>query len=134
MRRSVALALGVFFLFALTGMAVKQESGDRKSLYYVCNCKDDCSCTTVSAQAGKCACGQELAAMHLLAIEKSSGVFCRCGAGCSCERDKKDPGKCGCGKPVKTVSLTESTFAPAARVANALRFRTSPENASAARI
>ncbi|NLT65100.1 MAG: hypothetical protein GXX84_00690 [Acidobacteria bacterium] len=106
MKRSVALALSVLFLFALTGMAVKQESGDHSSLYYVCNCKDDCSCTTVSARAGKCECGQELAAMHLLAIEKSSGVFCRCGTGCSCERDKNDPGKCGCGKPVKTVSLT----------------------------
>lgn len=103
MKKSLALALGVLFLFAVAGMAVKE---DAEGLYYVCNCKDDCSCKTVSAQPGKCGCGQALVPMHLLAVEKSSGVFCRCGSDCTCERNAKDPSKCGCGKPVKMVSLS----------------------------
>jgi len=93
-----ALAL-VLFVISMVGAA------DKDRAYYVCNCKDDCACNTVSKEPGKCKCGKELVAMHLLAIDKETGIFCRCGAECSCERSKTDPDKCGCGKPVKKVSL-----------------------------
>jgi hypothetical protein len=66
---------------------------------------DNCKCDYVSSKAGKCTCGTGLVAMHLLAIEKGSGVFCRCGDKCTCERAKDDPKKCGCGKSVKMVGL-----------------------------
>ncbi len=80
-------------------------AADQSKFYYVCNCQDNCKCDFVAAKAGKCKCGSELAAMHLLAIEKSNGIFCRCGKDCTCERSKEDPSKCGCGKSVKTVGL-----------------------------
>ncbi len=102
MRRLLVLTVAaclVFLLYAVVGAA------DKNKVYYVCNCKDDCACSTISKEPGNCKCGKELAAMHLLAIEKDAGIFCRCGADCSCERSKEDPGKCGCGKPVKKVSL-----------------------------
>ncbi len=97
----IALFAAVFVVVAL-GLAV---AADKSKVYYVCNCKDDCKCSTISKEPGKCKCGNELTAMHLLAIEKDQAVFCRCGAECNCERSKDDPSKCGCGKPVKLVSL-----------------------------
>ena len=90
------------FLVAVLGMAV---AADKSKVYYVCNCADDCKCNTISKEPGKCTCGKELAAMHLLAIEKDQAAFCRCGAECSCERSSTDPSKCGCGKSVKMVSI-----------------------------
>ena len=80
-------------------------SADASKIYYVCNCKDDCKCDLVSNKPGKCKCGHDLVAMHLLAIDKGTGIFCRCGGECSCERSKSDPSKCGCGKSVKMVGL-----------------------------
>ena len=102
MRRMVCVIAAVFILLtAIEGVI----SADKGKSYYVCNCKDDCKCNFVSGKPGKCNCGSNLAAMHLLAIEKGNGVFCRCGEDCSCVRSKSDPGKCGCGKSVKMVSL-----------------------------
>ena len=102
MKRMIVTAVAAMFLLAAIGMLI---SADKSKTYYVCNCKDDCKCNFVSAKPGKCNCGSTLAAMHVLAIEKGTGIFCRCGANCTCERDKSDPSKCGCGKTVKMVSL-----------------------------
>ena len=102
MKKLFVMAACIVFLLAAVGIVV---TADQNRLYYVCNCKDDCKCDFVSKQPGKCNCGSELAAMHLLAIEKSTGVFCRCGKDCTCERSKTNPGQCGCGKPVKMVGL-----------------------------
>lgn len=98
---SIALLIVAFVVVSL-GLVI---AADKSKVYYVCNCKDDCACNTISKEPGKCKCGNDLVAMHLLAIEKDNAVFCRCGAECTCERSKTDPGKCGCGKPVKTVSI-----------------------------
>jgi hypothetical protein len=102
MRGRVVLVLGALFLFGAIEFLVP---ADQSKVYYVCNCKDDCKCNFVANKPGKCSCGTALTAMHVLAIEKGSGIFCRCGADCTCERSKSDPSKCGCGKSVKTVSL-----------------------------
>ena len=102
MRKSLIVLLVVAFVVVALGLVI---AADKSKVYYVCNCKDDCKCNSISKEPGKCKCGSEMAAMHLLAIEKDTAVFCRCGADCTCERSKDDPSKCGCGKPVKTVSL-----------------------------
>ncbi len=101
--RKVRIAGIGLILLVLVGSA--GITADANKVYYVCNCKDNCSCNFVSTMGGKCKCGSDLAAMHVLAIEKSNGIFCRCGKDCTCERSKVKPGKCGCGKDVKTVSL-----------------------------
>ena len=97
----------IVVLGALLGLApvFMVVAAQESRAYYVCNCKDDCTCNTIAKTAGKCTCGSSLAAMHFLEIEKDAAVFCRCGADCTCERTKADPSKCGCGKPVKTVSV-----------------------------
>lgn len=101
--KKVLIALFVVtFLVVTVGLIV---AADKSKVYYVCNCKDDCKCNTISKEPGKCTCGVTLVPMHLLTIEKDTAVFCRCGADCTCDRSKEDPSKCGCGKPVKMVSL-----------------------------
>ena len=102
MKRMFTILLALLFLSALAGMLV---AADKSKVYYVCNCKDDCTCNAISKEPGKCLCGTDLVAMHLLAIEKDNAVLCRCGADCTCERSKDDPDKCGCGKPVKNINL-----------------------------
>jgi hypothetical protein len=102
MRKSLIVLLVFAFVVVALGLVI---AADKSKVYYVCNCKDDCKCSTISKEPGKCKCGNELTAMHLLAIEKDTAVLCRCGAECTCERSKDDPSKCGCGKPVKMVSL-----------------------------
>jgi hypothetical protein len=102
MKRILIVVVCVLFVAAVVGMVV---AADKSKVYYVCNCKDDCKCNTISKEPGKCKCGTELTAMHVLATEKDTAVFCRCGADCTCERSKTDASQCGCGKPVKVVSL-----------------------------
>ena len=102
MKKIVIMVVSALFLFTVIGMVV---AADKSKVYYVCNCKDDCKCSTISKEPGKCTCGKELVAMHVLSIEKDTAVFCQCGADCTCERSKTDPSQCGCGKPVKVVSL-----------------------------
>ncbi len=102
MKKGIVVALCALFLIATIGVLI---SADKGKAYYVCNCKDDCSCNFVSDKPGKCNCGSKLVAMHYLAIKEGVGYFCRCGANCKCQLSKTDPGKCGCGKPVKQVSL-----------------------------
>ena len=81
-------------------------SAEKSQVYSVCNCGDDCKCNSISKEPGKCACGKEMAGMHMLETEKNTAVLCRCGADCTCERSKKDPNLCGCGKEVKKIDLT----------------------------
>ena len=96
------MVLGALLALAPALMVVAAQES---RAYYVCGCKDDCDCTSISKSQGKCTCGANLVAVHFLAIEKDAAVFCRCGADCTCERTKADPSKCGCGKPVKMVSV-----------------------------
>lgn len=100
MRKVLIGAIGLLFISAMARMVVTAE---KSSVYYVCNCQDNCACNYVSAKPGKCNCGSALVAMHALAVEKGKGTFCRCGADCTCKLSKD--GKCGCGKPVKMVGL-----------------------------
>jgi len=102
MKRALVVLSIVTFLIAVLGMAV---AADKSKVYYVCNCKDDCNCNSISKEPGKCKCGQEMTAMHLLAIDKETAILCRCGAECNCELSKDDPNKCGCGKTVKKIGL-----------------------------
>lgn len=102
MKRSLIWGIVVLFVLAAVGMVV---AADKSKQYYVCNCKDDCKCNTISKEPGKCKCGNDLVGMHLLAIEKDTAKFCRCGVDCNCELSKTDQNMCGCGKPVKMVSL-----------------------------
>jgi hypothetical protein len=102
MKRAAIVSIVFAFLFVSLGLVI---AADKSKVYYVCNCGADCKCDTISKEAGKCKCGKDTVAMHLLAIEKDMAVFCQCGAECTCERSKDDPSKCGCGKPVKMVSV-----------------------------
>jgi len=102
MKKVLIVVVCALFVAAVVGLVV---AADKSKVYYVCNCKDDCKCNSISKEPGKCKCRSDLVAMHVLAIEKDNAVFCRCGADCTCERSKTDPSKCGCGKPVKVVSL-----------------------------
>jgi hypothetical protein len=102
MKNLIVVALSGILLLAAIGCTTSEANS---KLYYVCNCGDTCTCNTVSQEPGECTCGNELAAMHVLAIENGVGVFCQCGADCQCERDSNDPEKCGCGEAVKKVSL-----------------------------
>ena len=100
------IVVGIVILIILAVASGVVISADKSQAAYACNCTDDCKCNSISKEPGTCACGKEMAAMHMLEIEKSTAVLCRCGADCSCERSKKDPNLCGCGKPVKTVDIT----------------------------
>jgi len=102
MKRVLILVLAAAFLMVAIGLVI---AADKSKVYFVCNCKDDCKCDSISKEAGKCKCGTEMTAMHLLAVDKDTAVLCRCGADCTCERSKDDPSKCNCGKPVKTIGL-----------------------------
>ena len=102
MKKTFIVVVCVLFVAAVAGMVIAAE---KSKVYYVCNCGEKCNCNSVSKDPGKCTCGKEMAAMHVLTIEKGTGVFCQCGADCTCDRSKTDASKCGCGKPVKVVSL-----------------------------
>lgn len=100
------IVVGLVMLVILAVAAGVVISAEKSHVYYVCNCADDCKCNSLSKEPGKCTCGKDMAAMHMLEIEKNTAILCRCGADCSCERSKKDTNLCNCGKPVKTVDIT----------------------------
>lgn len=102
MRRAIVGVIAAVFIVAAFGLVV---AADKSRQYYVCNCKDDCKCNSISKEPGKCKCGSEMVGMHLLAIEKDTALLCRCGTDCTCERSKDDPEKCGCGKSMKKIGL-----------------------------
>jgi len=102
--------LAVVVVCAGLSLAVQARETARQAtaqgtVLHVCNCGADCQCKTVSTKPGKCECGQELAAMHVLKIERGEGILCTCGKDCQCKLNEKDSTRCGCGKPVKRVSL-----------------------------
>ena len=103
MKKTVVIMVMLVIIAMVAGAVV---SADKNQVYYVCNCADDCTCSSLSREPGKCACGRDMVAMHALEIEKNTAVLCRCGVDCSCERSKKDPNLCGCGKPVKRADIT----------------------------
>jgi hypothetical protein len=112
MTRKYALAFLVLAAAALCAVLVSSgnqsfaaEEKSAGSVVYVCNCGGDCKCNTVATKPGKCACGSELVATHVLKIENDVGILCTCGKDCTCTIDPADPSKCGCGKAVKKVSL-----------------------------
>jgi hypothetical protein len=77
----------------------------RKDVLYSCNCGPQCTCQSVSAQPGSCACGQAMRWGHVLKVEGNETLLCTCGQGCRCAIDPNDATKCGCGNPVKRVPL-----------------------------
>jgi hypothetical protein len=108
MKKSVALV--TLMIFTLVFVQVLQaetaaKEGARKDLLYICNCGPDCKCNTVSTLPGKCTCGTDLKATHVVRVEGTDALLCECGKDCTCKIDPKDPTKCGCGKAVKRVSL-----------------------------
>lgn len=106
MKRTSVVLLAVALVLTAVGLALAAEkSAEKSQVFYVCNCGAVCHCDSLSKEPGKCTCGKDMAAMHLLAIEKDTAIFCTCGGNCSCERSKTDPDKCDCGNPVKKVSL-----------------------------
>ena len=102
MKKGIIILMVVAFIATAAGFVI---AADKNQVSYVCNCADDCKCNSISKEPGKCTCGKELVAMHLLAIDKDTAMLCRCGAECSCAISKDDPEKCGCGKTVKKIGL-----------------------------
>ncbi len=97
---SFALVLALF-----TACASTSGGAASSSRVYVCDCAGDCTkCDHVQKDAGKCGCGHELVAHHVLALQGSTATICSCPGDCNCKLSS-DATKCTCGKPVTTVSL-----------------------------
>jgi len=77
----------------------------RHDMVYTCDCGDDCDCSSVAIEPGKCACGNELKAAHVVKVEENEGLLCTCEAGCTCEINAEDETKCACGNDLKRVSF-----------------------------
>jgi len=109
-RFAIMAALAAMMVFAVVVFAEQKkeeakETVSKGTILYVCNCGDQCKCNTVSLKPGKCKCGTDLVAMHVLKIDKDEAILCTCGKDCNCKLNEADPTKCGCGKKVKRVSL-----------------------------
>lgn len=74
-------------------------------VYYVCGCGNDCQCSSMSSEPGKCGCGKDMVQMRLMSMDGMTAKFCPCGKDCECG-PSADPSKCGCGKDAKSVALT----------------------------
>ena len=85
--------------------AAGEAAGGKNDVIYTCACGPQCQCGTASTKPGKCACGEDLVAGHVLKVEGTEALVCQCGRDCTCQLDPKDPTRCGCGKPVKRVDL-----------------------------
>jgi len=100
------------FALGCAGTQMKPDdaaaTGERHDLIYTCACGPDCNCGMVSTKPGKCKCGKDMVAGHVLKVEGSEALVCTCGDKCTCKLDPNDPTKCGCGKPVKRVDLKGS--------------------------
>jgi hypothetical protein len=101
----IGVLIGVLACAGLSFATEEKKDPSPGSMLYVCNCGSDCKCNTVSVKPGKCTCGGDLVAMHVLKIEKDEALLCTCGGDCKCKISESDPSKCGCGKPIKRVSL-----------------------------
>jgi len=102
---ALIVAVSAGMVLTAAGEKSSTETAVQGSVLYVCNCGEQCKCNTVSTKPGKCSCGQDLAPMHVLKIDKDQAALCTCGKDCSCKISETDPTKCGCGKPVRMASL-----------------------------
>lgn len=103
-----ALVLGCSLFLTACKTGNPSAQGGQRDTLYVCGCGDDCKCTTVSANPGKCGCGKALQPGHVKKVEGEIALLCMCDPGCKCALDPKDPAKCGCGKPIRKLSLKGS--------------------------
>ncbi len=92
-------------LMAAESKAPAKKAATRHDVLYVCECGDSCACNTVGAKAGKCKCGKELVAHHVVKMEGTEALVCACPSGCTCKLDEQDATKCGCGKAIRRVDL-----------------------------
>ena len=53
MKRAAIVSIVVAFIVVSLGLVM---AADKSKVYYVCNCKDDCKCDTISREPGKCKC------------------------------------------------------------------------------
>jgi len=84
------------------------EAAVRHDVVYACNCGPDCTCGSVSTDAGTCTCGSELVAAHVVKVDGNDALLCTCGSDCTCEIDAGDDSKCACGAEIRRVSLEGS--------------------------
>jgi len=84
------------------------EAAVRNDVLYVCACGPECECGSVSAEAGTCTCGTELAPVHMVKVEGNEALLCTCGGDCTCEINADDETKCACGSDVRRVSFEGS--------------------------
>jgi len=102
----ITMIAALLILSVAAPMVHGGETGhDRKDLIYSCACGSECDCNTVSTKPGKCSCGKDLEAGHVVKIEGDTALVCTCGADCECSLDAEDPTKCACGKDIKKVNL-----------------------------
>jgi hypothetical protein len=94
----------------VTNEIVTEDAEDavRNDILFVCNCGPDCTCKSVSTEAGTCTCGKELAATHVVKVEGNEALLCTCGGDCTCAIDADDETKCACGTDIRRVSLEGS--------------------------
>jgi hypothetical protein len=85
--------------------AVEEVVVARNDVIFTCSCGPDCECGAAAMTAGKCECGTDLVAGHLVKVEGNEALVCTCEEGCICEINAEDETKCGCGKDVKRVNL-----------------------------
>jgi hypothetical protein len=92
-------------VFAAEQHEAVKEAAAGSNVLYVCNCKDNCKCNSVSVKPGKCACGSDLVDTHILKIKGNKATLCTCGKDCTCKLDESNPSNCACGHPVKEADL-----------------------------
>lgn len=96
-------------LFSSCGTAPKSAAA-ANAMVYVCDCPHECTkCDHVQKQPGKCGCGHDLVAHHVIALDGSNAKVCSCAGACEC-KVSSDPAMCTCGKPIQTVSLAGKGF------------------------
>ncbi len=89
-------------------VAEDAEAAVRNDVLYTCNCGPDCTCNSVSAEAGTCTCGTELAAAHMVKVEGNEALVCGCAGDCTCAINADDETTCSCGTAIRRVSLEGS--------------------------
>jgi hypothetical protein len=113
----LAMAMALFSFAAEKGK-LDLKAGDER---YVCNCGDQCPCNTISSNAGKCTCGNDMVKTKVTKVEngkaafkadgwdkersfKTVGVYaCNCAPSCKCDTISQNPGKCACGVEMKKI-------------------------------
>lgn len=96
------LTLGVALMTLALGAAAFASAateGARRDVIY------SCSCGSIYAKRGDCACGKPTKWRHVVRAEGDTLSLCTCDEGCKCSISKDDPTKCGCGKAVEKVSV-----------------------------